>query len=67
MVWKGNGYYQYIYAGAGVGTGLGFASDFYDGNAGTAAAIPGTTYDSANDVYWTPALKLNQGQAVLYL
>jgi len=64
LVWKGNGYYAYNYAGAGVGTGLGYASDFYDGNAGTAAAIPGTTYDSNNDVYWAPALKLNQGQAV---
>jgi len=64
MVWKGNGYYSYVYAGPGVGTGAGFASDFYDGSAGTAAAVPGSVYDSNNDVYWTPILKLNQGQGV---
>ncbi len=59
LVWKGNGYYAYNYQGAGVGTGLGFASDYTDGNPGTGAAIPGTTYDSANDLYWTPPINVN--------
>ena len=62
LVWNGNGYYQYIYAGAGVGTGLGYASDYYDGNPGTAAAIPGTVYDASDDAYWTPALNIKVGQ-----
>jgi len=61
--WTGSGYNAYVYAGSGVGTGLGYSSDFYDGNPGTGAAIPGTTYDSNNGVYWTPALKLDQGKA----
>jgi len=59
LAWKGNGYYAYIYAGPGVGTGLGFASDYYDGNPGTAAAVPGTVYDSNNGVYWTPPINVN--------
>lgn len=63
-VWKGNGYYGYIYGGAGSGVTNGFPSDFYDGNPGTAVAIPGSVYDSYNDQWWTPPLILKQGQAV---
>jgi hypothetical protein len=64
-IWKGNGYYGYSYAGAGQGTGLGYASDFYDLYPGTGAAIPGSTYDSVNQVYWTPALNLSVGEGFI--
>jgi hypothetical protein len=61
LVWNNHGYYAYIYNGAGVGTGLGFASDWTDPNGGTAAAVPGDTYDSVNQVYWTPVLTIGVG------
>jgi len=64
FVWKGNGYYQYVYAGAGVGTSIGFPSDYYDQNPGTGASIPGTVYDTSDGVYWTQPLVLKQGQGV---
>src|SRR5579859_1707946 len=60
-LFNGHGFYQYSYEGAGAGTSLGFASDFIDLNGGTAAAIPGDTYDTANSVYWTLPPQLGQG------
>jgi len=64
FVWNNLGYYQYSYAGPGVGTGLGYPSDWYDLNPGTPAAIPGSVHDTANDVWWTPAPQIPQGQGV---
>jgi hypothetical protein len=61
-IWNGGGYYVYAFAGAGVGTGLGYASDFYDVNGGLSGAIPGTTFDSVNQVYWTQPLNVSVGQ-----
>jgi hypothetical protein len=63
-VWNNLGYYQYVFAGVGVGTGLGYASDWYDLNPGTGAAIPGTVYDSVDLVYWTPPPQIPQGKGV---
>jgi hypothetical protein len=65
LVWNNHGYYAYTYNGAGVGTGLGFASDWTDLNGGTAAAVPGDTYDSVNQVYWTPVLTIGVGTGFL--
>jgi hypothetical protein len=65
FVWNNHGYYAYSYAGAGQGTSLGYASDWYDLNPGTGAAIPGTTYDSVNQVYWTPPLTIGVGTGFL--
>jgi len=64
-VWKGNGYYAYSYAGANTGTGLGYASDYYDLNPGTAAAVPGSVYDSDNQIYWTPPVNITVGQGFI--